>query len=58
MGSSGVGQEFKCPECKASPGANGFELARVVSEAIARSTEPGWGLPVLIDPFGGATVRG
>jgi len=55
---STTGQEFECPECKAHPVANGVELARVVVEAIARSTERGWGLPVLIDPFGGATVAG
>ena len=58
MSVTGSGLKFVCPECDAQPKANAFEVARVAGEAIARSTEPDWGLPVLIDPFGGATVGG
>jgi hypothetical protein len=48
--------QFRCPECKAAPVVSAFELALVVGDATARSSTPNWGLPVLIDPWGGSTV--
>ncbi|MGA3354370.1 MAG: hypothetical protein ABSD85_14475 [Acidimicrobiales bacterium] len=52
----GKGLHFKCSVCNAEPSVNAFELAQVVGDAITRCPEPGLGLPVLIDPWGGATV--
>jgi hypothetical protein len=56
MDVDGSGLHFKCPVCNAEPSVNAFELAHLVGDAITRCPEPGLGLPVLIDPWGGTTV--
>jgi hypothetical protein len=55
---NGLGLEFNCPECDSAPVPNAYELALVVGDAVANGggREPGWTVPVLIDPFGGAIV--
>jgi hypothetical protein len=52
----GLGLEFECPECGARPIANALEVARLAGEAMLRTTEHEGVVPILIDPWGGATV--
>ena len=58
MDVDGTGLCFKCSVCNAEPSVDAFKLAVVVGDAITQCPEPSLGLPVLIDPWGGATVGG
>jgi hypothetical protein len=52
----GVGFQLSCPDCESTPVVNAHDLALTVGEAIAKSGNLSVGVPVLVDPFGGARV--
>jgi hypothetical protein len=52
----GNGSELVCLDCKAKPTVNAYALALVVGDLIAVSDPRRYGVPVLIDPFGGVAL--